>query len=93
MEENEQAIVDWVNTFSLAKRCTALSELSDGLIIADILCEICPDYFEKDSLNTCADNWALAAGNWRKLLRSLDGYFTERLGKRVDVTHIDVNKI
>jgi hypothetical protein len=38
-------------------------------------------------------NWALAAGNIRKLLRSIDGYFTTVLRKRIDTSHVDVNSI
>jgi hypothetical protein len=45
-DANEQAIVDWVNTFSLSHQphvcmpCTALRQLSDGTIIAEILREM-----------------------------------------------------
>jgi len=94
MEENEQAIIDWVNTFDLPEPCKELAQLSDGNVLADILCEICPSYFEQDVLNKeVTGNWALAAGNIRKLLRMLDGYFTTILHKRIDTSHIDVNAI
>mmetsp|Transcript_15944 Transcript_15944/g.26848 ORF Transcript_15944/g.26848 Transcript_15944/m.26848 type:complete len:728 (+) Transcript_15944:127-2310(+) len=96
MEENEQAILDWVNTFEISGECTKLSDLSDGLILADILCEICPAYFERDSLNNAdevVDNWALAAGNVRKILRMLDGYFETVLGKHIDTSHVDASSI
>ena len=54
----------------------------------------CPSYFEQDVLNKeVTGNWALAAGNIRKLLRMLDGYFTTILHKRIDTSHIDVNAI
>lgn len=54
----------------------------------------CPSYFERDSLNNdTADNWALAAGNLRKLLRMLDGYFTTVLKKQIDTSHVNVNNI
>lgn len=54
----------------------------------------CPSYFESDSLNKdTTGNWALAAGNLRKLLRMLDGYFTTVLKKQIDTSHVNVNNI
>ena len=54
----------------------------------------CPNHFEKDSLNKeTTGNWALAAGNLRKLLRMLDSYFTTVLHKRIDTSSVDVNAI
>lgn len=38
-------------------------------------------------------NWALAAGNIRTLLRSLDDYFRTVLGKSVDLSGVEANAI
>lgn len=93
MEDHEQAIIAWVNTFESGAQCTDLSQLSDGIMIADILNEIVPFYFEKGTMNTeTAGNWALAAGNLRKLLRTLDGYFRTVLFKEISM-NVDVNAI
>uniref|UniRef100_A0A7S3HAB2 Calponin-homology (CH) domain-containing protein n=1 Tax=Spumella elongata TaxID=89044 RepID=A0A7S3HAB2_9STRA len=94
MDENDQAIIDWVNTFELEKPVAQLSELNDGNVLSEVLCEMCPNHFEKDSLNKeTTGNWALAAGNLRKLLRMLDNYFTTVLHKRIDTSSVDVNAI
>lgn len=40
IDENEIAVLEWVNTFNLSKECTTLAHLSDGIIICKILSEM-----------------------------------------------------
>jgi hypothetical protein len=54
----------------------------------------CPDFFELDSLNRNTDeNWALSVSNIRTLLRLLDDYFRTVLGKKIDMSSVDVQEI
>jgi hypothetical protein len=93
MEDQEQAVLNWIKTFHAGECCSSsLAELSDGRIIADILNEMVPSYFDKGSLAK-QENKALDAGKIRSLLRSLDGYFKTVLKKNVDASSVNVNKI
>lgn len=90
----ENAVLDWIHSFDAGKSCQTIQDLSDGTILADVLHEMCPDFFEADALNRqTGTNWALAVSNIRGLLRSLDDYFKTVLGKRIDNSELDVNEI
>lgn len=83
-----------IHSFDAGKSCHAIQDLSDGTVLADILHEMCPDFFESDALNRSTEgNWALAVSNIRGLLRSLDDYFKTVLGKKIDNSGLDVNEI
>lgn len=92
--ETEKAVLDWIHTFDAGKGCNQIQELSDGTILADILHEMSPEFFEVDSLNrNTSGNWALDVSNLRTLLRLLDEYFGTVLGKKIDNSEIDLNEI
>lgn len=94
MEENEQAILDWVNSFELEQKCTALSEMGDGTVLASLLHQICPKYFKEDALEqNVGGNASAVAGNLHTLLRLLDGYFQTELLKRIDMSDVDIQAI
>ena len=83
-----------IHTFDAGKGCNQIQELSDGTILADILHEMSPEFFEVDSLNrNTSGNWALDVSNLRTLLRLLDEYFGTVLGKKIDNSEIDLNEI
>eukprot|EP01038_Epipyxis_sp_PR26KG_P014145 gene14145-18983_t len=93
--EQEQAILDWVNTFEdINSKCARLSQLCDGILLSEILNEICPSCFERETLDKEArGNVAIAANNLRKILRMLDVYFVSVLKKRIDMSNVNVNAI
>lgn len=95
VEDTEQAILDWVNTFPLESSCLSLIDLCDGVIITAMLAEISPTYFDKAN-NLPGDqgsNWALCSSNLKKLLRMLEDYYKNVLRKDIDMTNIDVTAI
>lgn len=94
MDENEKAIIGWVNTFDLDKPCDNLAQLSDGNILITIIHQMIPTHFDKDVFDKdSVNNYALAAGNLRKILRVLSEYFRSSLNKVIDMSNIDVNAI
>jgi len=86
-----------VRTFDLPDcTCQSLEELCDGRIIAAILEEMVPNYFDTQVLLTgsSGDNWALCASNISSLVRKLDEYYHEVLHKDVvDIAEIDTKAI
>eukprot|EP01041_Mallomonas_annulata_P000351 gene351-629_t len=95
MEDNEQAILDWVNTFSSHNgSVTGLSDLFDGMVIAGMLSEIAPSSFDKSLIvNDSSGNWALSSSNFKTILRMLEDYYTNVVRKKIDMGSIDVNAI
>mmetsp|Transcript_18121 Transcript_18121/g.41925 ORF Transcript_18121/g.41925 Transcript_18121/m.41925 type:complete len:583 (+) Transcript_18121:171-1919(+) len=62
-----------------------LTELGDGVALFEALSEIAPDYFDPTTIaRHLGDNWALKSSNLRKLLRNLEHFFHESLGKDAD---------
>eukprot|EP00607_Mallomonas_marina_P007489 CAMPEP_0182416492 /NCGR_PEP_ID=MMETSP1167-20130531/799_1 /TAXON_ID=2988 /ORGANISM="Mallomonas Sp, Strain CCMP3275" /LENGTH=684 /DNA_ID=CAMNT_0024589295 /DNA_START=135 /DNA_END=2189 /DNA_ORIENTATION=- len=94
MEDSEQAILDWVNTFALPNGCSSLSDLCDGSIIITMLAEISPDHFDASSASMdVSENWALKASQFKRILRMLEDYYTNVVQKSIDMGAIDVNLI
>lgn len=75
---------DRVSSSSSALR--SFVDLSDGVALYESLVDIDPSQF--DALSSIArdvgDNWALKAGNWRRVVRSLHDYYHRNAKKRVD---------
>lgn len=94
--EASTAILKWINTFNISSECTSISELSDGIIIHKMLCEIGPEYFESTTLvspEIDTDNWLLRAGNIRQLLNMINDYYTNDLNRHADIANVDANAI
>ena len=92
--DDEKAILDWVNTFTLPKNCDSLNDLSDGTLILHILADIAPSNFDRTALCVVTDgNWALCATNLKKLLRLIDHYYKSVLHKKVDISNVEVQGI
>ena len=98
-----EALVQWVNSFgSLPFGATSppsappplikLEQLTDGLMLADVLHDIAPTRFPRDLLarplsssststpTTPTANWALALTNLKKLMRLIEAHYEEELG-------------
>lgn len=73
---------------------SSLSDLSDGVVLFEALSEIAPDHFDASTVaRDLGDNWALKASNLRKLLRNLETYYQDGLGKSADFELVDVPAI
>merc|ERR1712071_198466 len=60
-------------------------ELGDGVALFEALSEIAPSYFDPSTIaRQLGDNWALKSSNLRKLIRNLETYYHEDLGKTAD---------
>ena len=55
-----KALLEWVNTFGLARRVEGWKDLLDGAIIWQVLQDIDPDYFN----GSLPEPDAGASGNW-----------------------------
>lgn len=62
-----------------------MGELGDGVALFEALSEIAPSYFDPSTIaRQLGDNWALKSSNLRKLIRNLETYYHEDLGKTAD---------
>lgn len=93
MEEEEVAVLDWVNSFETVPHCESFSHLSSGHVIGLMLCEIEPYFEDVGSIADTSDNWALSTRNLNKILRKLAGYYKDLLQKGIDTSSIDVDSI
>jgi len=94
-----EALLQWVNSFDALPPgatsptpLTKLEQLTDGLVLADVLHDIAPTRFPHDLLarppsssaastpTTPTANWALALTNLKKLMRLLEAHYQEELG-------------
>ncbi|GAB5029760.1 hook domain-containing protein [Nannochloropsis oceanica] len=98
-----EALVQWINSFgplppgatspsSAPPPLIKLEQLTDGLVLADVLHDIAPTRFPRDLLarplsssaastpTTPTANWALALTNLKKLMRLLEAHYEEELG-------------
>jgi len=79
-----RAMVEFLGTFPTLSGTppSDISELSDGVVLFEVLSEIAPDYFDPTTIaRHLGDNWALKSSNLRKLVRNLGNYFREDLNK------------
>lgn len=61
---------------------STIEDLGDGVALFEALSEIAPDYFDPTTIaRHLGDNWALKSSNLRKLLRNLEEFYHEQLGK------------
>lgn len=85
-EEVVNALINWLNTFSLPHHLGSLFDLCDGNIPLTVLSQISADHFDENSFPSTfihGGNWALSATNIKKLLRMIDEYYRTILHKRV----------
>jgi DNA repair exonuclease SbcCD ATPase subunit len=93
--EIESACLDWINqTFELdgLGPCESFASLSDGVVLGQMFAAIAPDSFDPSAIQA-TDNYVLKGSNLRLLLRSIESYYNEVLGKGVDLRSVDVNAI
>ncbi|RHZ64340.1 hypothetical protein CDV55_105824 [Aspergillus turcosus] len=76
-----QALLEWINSFSLGKTLRSTEELSDGTILWEILQDIDPQYFlnELPERNT-SDHWVAKLANLKHVHKHLTGYLRMQTG-------------
>ena len=86
-------MVNWVNTFH-GVEVRGLDELSDGVVLYEILREIAPSHFGEGVLkDNCGSNAILKTTNVKKLLRFLESYYKEVLMQDIDMDMVDAAKV
>ena len=83
-----QSLFQWLKTFDFVSNCGSVKDLCDGVAIAHVLNQICPEFFNNEWLNKmetdCGTNWRLRVSNLRKIYEALDDYYREVLDKQLD---------
>mmetsp|Transcript_17489 Transcript_17489/g.50394 ORF Transcript_17489/g.50394 Transcript_17489/m.50394 type:complete len:591 (+) Transcript_17489:179-1951(+) len=83
-EARYAAMVEFLGTFTTLSGAPpeTMKELSDGVVLFEVLSEIAPDHFDPTTIaRHLGDNWALKSSNLRKLLRNLEWYYHDDLKK------------
>ncbi|CAG9328558.1 unnamed protein product [Blepharisma stoltei] len=80
MDDISYSLIQWLNKMNLSHQCQKLSELSDGILLYELMAKLSPDYFDIDSITLDAhDNWALKLANLRRLKKAIDSYLDQIL--------------
>ena len=67
---------------SVSKTPESLDDLCDGVVMFEALSEISMDHFDPSSIGRdFGENWALKASNLKKLVRNLEDFYHDELGK------------
>ncbi|KAL1917218.1 uncharacterized protein VTP21DRAFT_4874 [Calcarisporiella thermophila] len=83
MEQSSSAFVEWINTFadSISHSIHHISELSDGIVLFEVLADIDPKWFKAIRQADIGDNWVLKFNNLKKLHKLVTRFFEEVLGQ------------
>uniref|UniRef100_A0A8C9QNS0 Calponin-homology (CH) domain-containing protein n=1 Tax=Spermophilus dauricus TaxID=99837 RepID=A0A8C9QNS0_SPEDA len=87
-----------IQTFNVDTPCQTVEDLTNGVVMAQVLQKIDPAYFDENWLNRIktevGDNWRLKISNLKKILKGILDYNHEILGQQInDFTLPDVNLI
>ncbi|KGL89333.1 Protein Hook 3, partial [Charadrius vociferus] len=103
VESQEQAefgesLLTWIQTFNIETPCQTVEDLTNGVVMAQVLQKIDPTYFDENWLNRIktevGDNWRLKVSNLKKILKGILDYNHEILGQQINgFTLPDVNLI
>ncbi|XP_075853433.1 protein Hook homolog 3 isoform X3 [Microcebus murinus] len=93
-----ESLLTWIQTFSVDAPCQTVEDLTNGVVMAQVLQKIDPAYFDENWLNRIktevGDNWRLKISNLKKILKGILDYNHEILGQQInDFTLPDVNLI
>lgn len=99
MESNSlcESLLKWLETFP-GREGTKISQLTDGVLMANVLHQIAPEYFSEYWLtrikNDVGDNWRLKVSNLRKVQQGVVDYYQEQLNQNIRHFPLpDLNKI
>ncbi|KAG2186909.1 hypothetical protein INT44_003136 [Umbelopsis vinacea] len=90
------AFVEWINTFEHKSHdVDSLVELTDGVILSQVLQEIDPTWFKALSpVTETSDNWMLRFNNLKKLHKLIVRYYEEILGQDIEsIPSVNLNAI
>mmetsp|Transcript_21831 Transcript_21831/g.32379 ORF Transcript_21831/g.32379 Transcript_21831/m.32379 type:complete len:620 (+) Transcript_21831:214-2073(+) len=65
-----------------------IKDLSDGVILFEVMSDLCQEQFGTTTISRGNTNWALKANTLRKLTRNLESYFHTTLRKSADFSHL-----
>ncbi|NXG39490.1 HOOK3 protein, partial [Dromaius novaehollandiae] len=87
-----------IQTFNVETPCQTVEDLTNGVVMAQVLQKIDPTYFDENWLNRIktevGDNWRLKVSNLKKILKGILDYNHEILGQQInDFTLPDINLI
>nr|KAF6427649.1 hook microtubule tethering protein 3 [Rousettus aegyptiacus] len=93
-----ESLLTWIQTFNVDASCQTVEDLTNGVVMAQVLQKIDPVYFDENWLNRIktevGDNWRLKISNLKKILKGILDYNHEILGQQInDFTLPDVNLI
>ncbi|XP_074809730.1 protein Hook homolog 3 isoform X3 [Natator depressus] len=93
-----ESLLTWIQTFNVEAPCQTVEDLTNGVVMAQVLQKIDPAYFDENWLNRIktevGDNWRLKISNLKKILKGILDYNHEILGQQInDFTLPDVNLI
>ncbi|KAM9586885.1 protein Hook homolog 3 isoform X2 [Buteo buteo] len=93
-----ESLLTWIQTFNVEAPCQTVEDLTNGVVMAQVLQKIDPAYFHENWLNRIktevGDNWRLKVSNLKKILKGILDYNHEILGQQIDdFTLPDVNLI
>ena len=76
MSELEQSIIAWLNVSELSERVTELGDLSDGILLTQLMKQAAPEYFDPSKFSV-QESWAHKLTNLKELMLALDRFFGE----------------
>nr|XP_033772758.1 protein Hook homolog 3 isoform X2 [Geotrypetes seraphini] len=93
-----ESLLTWIQTFHVEAPCQTVEDLTNGVVMAQVLQKIDPVYFDENWLNRIktevGDNWRLKISNLKKILKGILDYNHEILGQQInDFTLPDVNLV
>ena len=89
MDDNEQAVLNWVNSFAPEEPVESIIDLADGFLLSTILHKIAGEYFSV--VNKDANNeWATRASNMELILLAMKEYYRVELNTDIDINAIDI---
>ncbi|XP_041090324.1 protein Hook homolog 3 isoform X2 [Polyodon spathula] len=93
-----ESLMTWIQTFGVEASCKKIDDLTNGVVMAQVLQKIDPAYFDDNWINRikteAGDNWRLKISNLKKILKGILDYNHEILGQQInDFTLPDVNLV
>ncbi|XP_014259219.1 protein Hook homolog 3 isoform X2 [Cimex lectularius] len=93
-----EILFKWLQSFSVEKKFGTIKDLNDGVVIAQVLNQIAPEWFPPvwlSKIKTDAnDNWRLNVSNLKKVLSKILDYYQECFGQNLNPSVLpDVVKI
>ncbi|XP_076353486.1 hook microtubule tethering protein isoform X1 [Tachypleus tridentatus] len=87
MENTTESLIKWLKTFDLEGNHKTAEDLCDGVVMAQALAQIAPEYFNSGWLakikSGTGSNWRLKVSNLRKILKGILDYYNEALGQQI----------